>query len=148
MEVEYISEFLRESKLSTMNWGHGVAIFIGGGLGSVARWIVGSGVSKLATLSGSVVAGAVGVLVANVLATLTLAILIFTQAEKLSGDNFWMPLLAIGFCGGFSTFSTFSFDTFKLIQSGNLIWGILNIVVSVLTCLAVAWAVYLVWGKS
>ena len=133
-----------------MNFSSALAIFIGGGLGSVARWVEGNGVSKLTALSGSVVAGAMGVLAANVLATLTLAILIFTQAEKLSsdGNNFWMPLLAIGFCGGFSTFSTFSLDTFKLIQEGNLIWGILNIVVSVLTCLAVAWTVYLVWGKS
>ena len=133
-----------------MNLSSALAIFIGGGLGSVARWVVGNGVSKLAALSGSVVAGAMGVLAANVLSTLTLAILIFTQAEKLSsdGNSFWMPLFAIGFCGGFSTFSTFSLDTFKLIQEGNLIWGILNIVVSVLTCLAVALTVYLVCGKS
>ena len=133
-----------------MNFSSAIAIFIGGGLGSVARWVVGNGVSKLAALSGSVLAGAMGVLAANVLATLTLAILVYTQADKFSanGDNFWMPLLAIGFCGGFSTFSTFSLDTFKLIQEGNLMWGILNIVVSVLTCLAVAWTVYLVWGKS
>ena len=103
-----------------MNFSSALAIFIGGGIGSVARWVVGNGVSKLAALSGSVVAGAMGVLAANVLATLTLAILIFTQAEKLSsdGNSFWMTLLAIGFCGGFSTFSTFSLDTFKLIQKG------------------------------
>ena len=133
-----------------MNFTSAIAIFIGGGLGSVARWVVGNGVRKLAALSGSVVAGAMGVLAANVLATLTLALLVYTKAEKFSGgsDNFWMPLLAIGFCGGFSTFSTFSLDTFKLIQEGNMMWGILNIVVSVLTCLAVAWAVFIVWGKS
>ena len=133
-----------------MNLNSALAIFIGGGLGSVARWVVGNGVSKIAALSGSAVAGAMGILAANALATLTLALLVYTQAERFSGqgNDVWMPLLAIGFCGGFSTFSTFSLDTFKLIQEGNLMWGILNIVVSVLTCLAVAWTVYLVWGKS
>ena len=131
-----------------MNLNSAIAIFIGGGLGSLARWVVGNGVSKLASLSGSVVAEAMGVLAANVLATLILAILVYTQAEKLNGDNIWMPLIAIGFCGGFSTFSTFSIDTFKLFQDGNMMWGFLNILLSVLTCLAVAWTVYLVWGKS
>ena len=134
-----------------MNIQSAIAIFIGGGLGSVARWVVGGGISKLASLSGSAIAGPIGILTANILATLILALLLFTQGPKIiatNSESFIYPLLAIGFCGGFSTFSTFSLDTFKLIQDGNFIWGVLNILVSVLTCLAVAWTVYLVWGKS
>ena len=132
-----------------MNFKSAIAIFLGGGLGSVARWIVGGGISKLASLSGSVIAGPLGILAANILATLILAILLFTQGPKFTAnsESILFPLLSIGFCGGFSTFSTFSLDTFKLIQEGNFTWGVLNILVSVLTCIAVAWTVYLVWDK-
>ena len=138
-----------------MNWSSLLAIFVGGGLGSVARALVGNGIGKLASISGSSIAGSlagpIGVLAANILATLTLALVMFSSFNKLSSsgaDSVWLPLLAVGFCGGFSTFSTFSFDTIKLIQEGNMMWAILNVIVSILSCLAVVWVVYLVWGKS
>jgi CrcB protein len=53
----------------------------------------------------------------------------------------------VGFCGGFSTFSTFSIDTLRLFQEGNNIWALANILVSVLACLAVGWVVFKVWAK-
>ena len=87
-----------------------LAIFVGGGLGSVARALVGNGIGKSpisgSSLSGTL-AGPLGVLAANVLATLTLALVMFSSFNKLSSsgaDSVWLPLLAVGFCGGFSTF--------------------------------------------
>lgn len=127
-----------------MSFGTVVAIFIGGGAGSVARWAMGLVVSKLTTFTPA------GVLAANVLATGILAGLIIWGGVKFSKDSesIWMPLLVIGFCGGFSTFSTFSLDTLKLFQEGNITWALLNIFLSLIACIGVAWAMSAVVVKS
>ena len=101
-------------------------IFIGGGLGSVARY----GVSKAATnfYSGNF---PLGTFLSNILACLILALLIVFVVPKNSESTWLQPLLLVGFCGGFSTFSTFSNETTQLLQSGNTGVALLNIAVSV-----------------
>lgn len=128
-----------------MNLSTAAAIFIGGGAGSLARWMVGIWISRVTMFAPA------GVLVANLLATAVLALLVFCWGDKLSSEGvsqLWMPLLAVGFCGGFSTFSTFSLDTFKLFQDGNTVWAVVNILVSVVTCLGVLAIISHAFGKS
>ena len=54
--------------------------------------------------------------------------------------DWWRPLVAIGFLGSYTTFSTFSFETLALAQSGS--WGLagLNVVGSVAGCLVGVYA--------
>lgn len=50
----------------------------------------------------------------------------------------------VGICGGYTTFSSFSLQTLKLIQAGSLSHAGANIALSVIACLVAVWAGYLV----
>ena len=108
-----------------MNW---ILVFIGGGLGSLARY----GTSIM--LKNAQWTFPAATLISNIVASFIIGILtglslksVVTDAQKL--------LFATGFCGGFSTFSTFSNETVALFQNGNSTTAFLNIFLSVVLCL-------------
>jgi CrcB protein len=107
-----------------------VLIFIGGGLGSVARYLLGKWVTALHQVNFPL-----GTLAVNVIACLVLGLIIglADHRQYLSADMrlFW----AIGFCGGFSTFSTFSAETLALFQQPAVMTGLVYVLASVLLCL-------------
>ena len=104
-------------------------VFLGGGLGSVCRWGLSLAIQPLmprfpfATL----VANGLACLVMGVLLGLQLATGVVEQRRL---------LLAVGFCGGFSTFSTFTAETFQLWQNGQQLLAATNVLGSMLICFA------------
>ena len=102
-------------------------VFIGGGLGSLSRFGVGELALKF--YDGKF---PMGTLIANTLACTVLGIVLLLYRDKLADTEWMRYLIIIGFCGGFSTFSTFSAETLKLFQDGAFLFGILNILVSLL----------------
>ena len=119
-----------------------ILIFLGGGLGSLARF----GVSRY--LAGWSVGMPYGTLAANVLACVILGF--FTGLVALRSSEALLPyraFLAVGFCGGFSTFSTFSNDTLLMLLANR--WGdaVLHIGLSLVLCLAASF--FGIWlGKT
>lgn len=105
-------------------------IFLGGGLGSVLRHLLGVWLNGRTSLPW-------GTLAANALATAILAWATLRLAQRFPDGHVLPAAVAIGFCGGFSTFSTFSADTHRLFAEGHWALGTLNIALSVVGCVAV-----------
>lgn len=110
-------------------------IFVGGGLGSVTRFFLGKLVQQRAGTPSGFLIFPIGTLVVNVVASLVLGFFIGMVEARSVSNPAWRALVAVGFCGGFSTFSSFSHDTLSLILGNRFAEASLNILLSVSLCL-------------
>lgn len=99
-------------------WKPILAIALGSALGALLRWNLGLKLNNffptvpLGTLSANLIAGyVVGV-----------AIAYFAQAPGIAPE--WRLLVITGFCGGLSTFSTFTVEVVSLLQQGKILWAL------------------------
>lgn len=85
-----------------------------------------------------------GTLMVNILGSLCMGFLFIWFTERSALSEEWRSLMLVGLLGAFTTFSTFSMDTLSLIQAGEVTKAGLNILLSVLLCIAAAWVG--LWG--
>lgn len=93
-----------------------LAVFIGGGTGSVARWMLSMRFNPVHQ------AIPVGTLTANLLGAFIIGMGLAWFSRMTHIDPVWKVLITTGFCGGLTTFSTFSAEVVFLLQEGRVAW--------------------------
>lgn len=108
-------------------------VFVGGGLGAMARYFV------TVNLAGKLGNFPLGTMAVNIFGSFLMGLVVGIIAGRSSLENMRL-LLAVGFLGGFTTFSSFSAETLALIQGGQMFSAAANILVSVVVGLAACFA--------
>jgi CrcB protein len=114
--------------------GQVLAIGIGGAIGSLLRFWMSTWVHTFAGRGFPY-----GTLAVNVLGCLVMGALFVLFTERLSDNSVLRAGVLIGVLGGFTTFSSFSIETFNLIEQGAWIKAVANAAASLLLCIGATW---------
>lgn len=116
-----------------------LVVFVGSGLGGTCRYWLSSYVQK-----NMVPFFPFGTLAVNLLGSFILGMMIFGLDEKELINPTLKLFIGIGFCGGFTTFSTFSLETFNLLKEAEFLFAGLNVLANLLLTIMGIYFAYLV----
>ncbi|WP_335964535.1 fluoride efflux transporter CrcB [Galbibacter sp. PAP.153] len=114
-------------------------VFIGGGLGSILRYLIGK------YLNSAVSGIPYGTFAANILGSLIIGFILGLAAKHNSLTQNQLLFIATGFCGGFTTFSTFAFENHVFLKSGDFLnfaaYAIITFIVGISAVFFGAWLI-------
>jgi fluoride exporter len=112
-------------------------IGIGGSLGAASRYLLGNYINKRKTGYFPL-----GTWIINITGSFLLAILYKLHMNNETNDLLWL-FFGIGFCGAFTTFSTFGFETITLLQSNKKFFAAIYVLTSVIVSIITAAVVFI-----
>ena len=102
-------------------------VLLGGGTGALMRYIAGTAI--MARFGGRF---PLGTFVINVSGSFVIGLLMTLLTERFQPHPNWRLLLVVGFLGGYTTFSSFEWETYSAVRGGGRLIGLLNVLASVL----------------
>jgi CrcB protein len=104
-------------------------ISLGAILGANLRYFVAQGVARLIPSSFPF-----GTLVINITASFILGFFVIWTSERVLADPRWRTFIAIGFCATYSTYSSYIFETFALLEKGQFSLAAFNLIGTNVIC--------------
>ena len=114
-------------------------IALGGALGSVARYLFSTTVLRV---TGSLFP--LGTFAVNVVGCFVFGLIAGAAEQRVQLTPEWRLFLLVGVLGGFTTFSSYAFESFALVRDGQFAWAGLNVAGQVVAGLVGMWAGYVI----
>ncbi|QQS49538.1 MAG: fluoride efflux transporter CrcB [Acidobacteriota bacterium] len=111
-----------------------IVVALGGAIGAVARYWLGGLVNSRWPMPFPL-----GTFVVNITGSFIIGCFLTLASERLTMHPHWRLLIAVGFIGAYTTFSTFEYETLKLIEEGNILSALGNVVLSVAVGFIAVW---------
>ncbi|CUH95680.1 putative membrane protein [Propionispora sp. 2/2-37] len=111
-----------------------ILVTIGGGIGATTRYLTSN---WMAARFGT--AFPLGTLLVNVVGCFIIGLFMALATERLSVSPYWRLFIAVGFLGGLTTFSSFSYETLRLLQDAEVMRAFYNVGLNVLAGFLATW---------
>lgn len=109
-------------------------VAVGGGIGATTRYVTSNWAAAKFGASFPF-----GTLMVNVVGCFIMGVFMVLSTERLSISPYWRLLLAVGFLGGLTTFSSFSYETLKLLQEADILRAFYNVALNVTVGFLATW---------
>jgi len=109
-------------------------VAVGGAIGSVSRYLVSN---WMVARFGSDFP--LGTLLVNIVGCFIIGLFMAMSSERLGMSPYWRLLIAVGFLGGLTTFSSFSYETLRLVEDADMMCAFYNVGLNLIGGFLAAW---------
>jgi fluoride exporter len=124
-------------------WEKYLIVLAGGAAGSLARYVASTAI--MTRFGGRF---PLGTILVNVSGCFLIGVLMTLLSVRFQPHPNWRLGLVVGFLGGYTTFSSFEYETFAAIREGSLLIGLLNVAASVILGYLAVWLGVLAAGRQ